>query len=159
MKLESDIKTVFIRPVNNYISKYSNGKKVSAAQYIVELICENKAKINKEDLHYRFWISKKWSTFYKNQIATAHKLVKQYDPIAIIRALKDPRSIKTYSLRSPFLMAIIKEYAKNILEQNKSITIDTERKENIKFTRKNKSQKDILSKLEELDNGESERGS
>ena len=37
-----------------YISKYSNGKEVSAAQYITELICENKAKQDKKDLHYKF---------------------------------------------------------------------------------------------------------
>ena len=35
-------------------SKYSNNKMVSAAQYITELICENKAKIDKKDIHYKF---------------------------------------------------------------------------------------------------------
>lgn len=34
---------------HKFPSRYSNGKQVSAAQYITELICENKAKINKED--------------------------------------------------------------------------------------------------------------
>ena len=69
-------------------SKYSNNKMVSAAQYITELICENKAKIDKKDIHYKFWINKEWASFYRNQIATANKLVKKYDPIDIVRALK-----------------------------------------------------------------------
>ena len=59
-----------------FISRYSNNKEVSAAQYIVELICEKKAKFKKKDLHYRFWVNKEWSAYYRNQIATANKLVK-----------------------------------------------------------------------------------
>ena len=55
-----------------YPSRYSNEKFVSAAQYITEMICEKKAKIDKEDLHHRFWTNKKWSSFFRNQIATAH---------------------------------------------------------------------------------------
>ena len=50
------------------ISKYSNGVQVSDAQYITEIICENFAKKNKKDLHYRFWLEKSWSKFYKSQI-------------------------------------------------------------------------------------------
>ena len=41
-----------------YPSRYSNGKTVSAAQYITELICEHKANIEKLDLHYKFWTNK-----------------------------------------------------------------------------------------------------
>ena len=39
---------------NKYISRYSNNKSVSEAQYITELICEKKAKLEKTDLHFRF---------------------------------------------------------------------------------------------------------
>ena len=46
-----------------YISKYSNGKEVSDAQYITEIICEKKAKREKKDLHYRFWLNKEWENF------------------------------------------------------------------------------------------------
>ena len=52
-----------------FISRYSNNKEVSAAQYIVELICEKKAKLEKKDLHYRFWLTKEWEKYYKNQIS------------------------------------------------------------------------------------------
>ena len=69
-----------------YISKYSNGKEVTAAQYITEIICEKKAKIDKVDLHFRFWTTKKWDKFYRNQIGTANKLLEQYSDKAIIKA-------------------------------------------------------------------------
>ena len=50
-----------------YISKYSNDKLISAAQYITEIICERKAVKDKQDLHYRFWISKEWSKFLETK--------------------------------------------------------------------------------------------
>ena len=35
-------------------------QKVSDAQYITEIICEHKAKRDRKDLHYRFWLNKEW---------------------------------------------------------------------------------------------------
>lgn len=137
--------------VNKYISKYSNGKEVSPAQYITEIICEKKAKQNKEDLHFRFWISKKWSVFFRNQIATANKLLKKYKANAIIRALKDKGADKIYSLRAPFLLPIIERYEKIIESENQELTKSYDRKEDIKFGKKTKT-KNIISKLRDLDN-------
>jgi len=136
----------------NYLSKYSNGKNVSEAQYITELICENKAKKDKEDLHYRFWISKKWENFYKNQIASAHKLLKQYTAKAIISAIKNEKSKNTYSLRSPFLLEIIKQAQSDINKENNELTLKLNRKENIKFDNKNKKSNGLLSKLKDIEN-------
>ena len=82
-----------------YPSRYSNGKLVSAAQYITEIICENKARIDKLDLHFRFWTNKKWSRFYRDQIATANKLLKNFDSKAIVKALNDTAAKNIYSLR------------------------------------------------------------
>lgn len=90
-------------------SKYSNNKLVSPAQYITELICENKAKIDKKDLHFKFWLNKEWAIFYKNQIATANKLLKTYEPEHIIRALKTFPGQKIYSLRAPHLSKLIEK--------------------------------------------------
>ena len=90
--------------LNKYISKYSNDKVVSAAQYITELICERKASKDKKDLHYRFWLSKEWSAFFKNQIATAHKLLKQYSDKAIVNALLTEQGKKIFSLRSKIIL-------------------------------------------------------
>jgi predicted component of viral defense system (DUF524 family) len=135
---------------NKYISKYSNGKEVSAAQYITEIICEKRAKQNKEDLHFRFWINKKWSAFFRNQIGTANKLLQKYKPNAIIRALKDKQAEKIYSLRAPFLLPIIERYEKAIESENQELTKIYERKDNVKFG-KSTNKKNIISKLRGLD--------
>lgn len=133
-----------------YISKYSNNKEVSAAQYITEIICENRAKQNGEDLHFRFWLSKKWSVFFRNQIGTANKLIKKYKPNAIIRALKDKQASKIYSLRAPFLVPIIERYEKIIESENQTLMKEYQRKTDIKFG-KTSNHKNIISKLKDLD--------
>lgn len=136
----------------NYISKYSNGKLVSEAQYITELICENKAKKDNEDLHYRFWVSKKWESFYRNQIASAHKLLKQYKAKAIISAIKSYKAKNTYSLRAPFLLQIIKDAQSDIDKQNNELTVELKRKKDIKFDNNKIKSKGLLSKLRDIEN-------
>lgn len=137
-----------------FVSRYSNGKEVTAAQYITELICEKKAKLNKEDLHYRFWVTKKWAVFYKNQIATANQLTKKYDAIAIVRALNSPKTKNMYSLRAPFFTKVVEEEAQKLNAQNTEMTQNIERKENKKFLKAtfHPKKKSIISKLKELDN-------
>lgn len=136
----------------DYLSKYSNGKPVSEAQYITELICENKARKDKEDLHYRFWVSKKWESFYKNQIASAHKLLKQHKAKAIIAAIKSEKAKNTYSLRSPFLLPLIKEAQYNIEKENNELTIKLTRSGDVKFANKAKKTNGLLSKLKDIEN-------
>lgn len=133
-----------------YPSKYSNGKTVSAAQYITELICEKKAKQDKKDLHYRFWTTKEWEMYYRNQISSAHKLLKKYNETAIIRGLNNPKSSKIYSLRAPHLLPIIEEEERILQSQNTELSLNLERRENISFGRHNK-QANIISKLKGLE--------
>lgn len=136
-----------------YLSKYSNNKEVSPAQYITEIICENKAKKDGKDLHYRFWVNKEWAVFYKNQIASAIKLLKKYSDVAIIRALKDTRAAKIYSLRAPHLLPIIDTEQQKLNEENKQLTINLDRPDNIKFGQETKqTKKSIFSKLKDIDN-------
>lgn len=135
---------------DQYLSKYSNGKYVSAAQYITELICENKALKDKCDLHYRFWTTKKWAIFYRNQIASAHKLLEKYRVGAIIKALRDPDGKKIYSLRAPHLIDIIQRYEDLMDSENKTLTKNLDRSERVSF--RSQSQKTILSKLKDIDN-------
>jgi len=137
---------------NNYPSKYSNGKLVSAAQFITEIICENKAVRDKKDLHYRFWTNKNWAAFYRSQIATAHKLLKQFEAKAIIKALKNIKASKIYSLRAPHLLPMI-EQEQALLEQTKDLSAnyDDTRKINNKEFRKSKNKSNIISKLREID--------
>lgn len=135
-----------------YPSKYSNGKEVSAAQYITEIICEKKAKIDKKDLHYKFWLNKEWFAFYRNQIASAHKLLKTYSDTAILRGLNNPQASKIYSLRAPYLIPIIESEQNRLENENTSITLELNRPTNIKFGPKTKTNKNIFSKLKDIDN-------
>lgn len=133
----------------NYISKYSNGKEVTAAQYITELICENKAKIQNKDLHFRFWTNKIWARFYRDQIATANKLVKKYNETAIIKALKSDVGRKIYSLRAPHLISMI-EHETSLLDQmNNTLSKEYDRSSNKTF--RNTQSNSIISKLKDIE--------
>lgn len=133
-----------------YISKYSNDKTVTAAQYITEIICENKAKKEGKDLHFRFWSNKEWSAYYRNQIATANKLVAKYPEKAIINALKDKKAEKIYSLRAPHLIAIIEQEVKILEAMNTELSKQYDRTE-AKTFKQHKTDNNILSKLKELE--------
>jgi hypothetical protein len=136
--------------MDKFYSKYSNGKSVSAAQYITELVCENKAQKDKLDLHYRFWTTKSWEKYYKDQIASANKLIKKYTAKAIIAALRSHEGQKIYSLRAPFLVPIIEKQQKILDKQNTVLTKDLNRKEKTVF-RNNVPKNNIISRLEELE--------
>ncbi len=133
-----------------YPSRYSNGKNVSAAQYITELICENKAKIDKEDIGFKFWTNKKWMKFYKDQIASANKLLQKYNEQAIIKALKNTKSERIFSLRAPHLIAIIEQEQRILESQNQKLSQDYDRSSDKKFQTNNRISSK-LSKLKELE--------
>jgi Fe2+ or Zn2+ uptake regulation protein len=135
-----------------YLSKYSNGKEISAAQYITEIICEKKAKITNKDVHYRFWLTDEWEKYYKNQIPTAHKLLKKYSDTAIIRALQHDKAKKIYSLRAPHLIPIIEQEERAMESENKNISIALNRTEKTSF-RKTTQNNNIISRLKDLDHG------
>lgn len=135
-----------------FISKYSNNKEVSAAQYITEIICEKKAKIDKKDLHYKFWLNKEWASFYRNQISTANKLVKKYNPVAIVKALQDTKTAYTYSLRAPRLISIIEQYEKILAAQNQQLSKSIDRSQAKTFKKNTKQKPNVLSKLKDIDN-------
>lgn len=134
-----------------YPSKYSNGKQVSAAQYITEIICEKKAKLNKQDLHFRFWVNREWEKFYRDQIASANKLLKKYSDTAIVRALNSSKAQKIYSLRAPFLIPIIEEEERIVQSQNTELSLNLNRPSKVVFGNTAK-QNNIISKLKDLDN-------
>jgi hypothetical protein len=134
---------------NKYPSRYSNGKTVSAAQYITEIICEKRAKKINKDLHYRFWLNKDWAAFYRNQIATANKLLLEYSDTAIVKALNNKKSDGIYSLRAPHLKPIIDHEQKLLDASNKNLTLDLQRLEQKSYRKSN--HKNILSKLKDID--------
>lgn len=137
---------------NKYLSKYSNGKEVSAAQYITEIICERKAHKDKQDLHYRFWVNKQWAAFYRNQIASAHKLLKEFPDKAIIRALNSDEGKKIYSLRAPHLADMIRKEHDVLQKENTILSMDLQRKNNVVFDKPKNTKRNIFSKLKDIDN-------
>ena len=139
--------------MKKYPSKYSNDKLVSSSQYITEFICEKKAKKDNIDLGFKFWTNTEWSSFYRSQIASANKLLKKYSDTAIVNALSNPKTEKTYSLRAPFLIPIIEEEERKLAASNKTLTKNFERKSEIDFNSKEfKKKPSIISKLKEIDN-------
>lgn len=95
--------------MNKYPSRYSPGKDVTPAQFITELICEKKAAQDDDELPLQYWKIKKWQRYFQNQVTAAHKLVKQYPPDQIIRALQRIDAKTIYSLRNPYLIRLIKQ--------------------------------------------------
>ena len=135
-----------------FISKYSNDKEVSASQFITELICENKARADKKDLHFRFWNNKEWAYFFKNQIASANKLIKTHEPIDIIKALKTTSGKRIYSLRATYLIPMIQEQkALRLSAEETSKGLNIERKSD-PVIKQHSVKKNILTKLGDLDN-------
>lgn len=134
-----------------YLSKYSNGKLVSASQYITEIICEHLALKNKKDLHYRFWINKDWEKFYKSQIFSANKLLNKYSDKAIIAALKTPEGQKIYSLRAPHLIDIIVKQEHILNNKNNELNISIERNTDSKGIKQSK-KTNIFDRLKDIDN-------
>lgn len=138
---------------NKYPSRYSPKSWVHAAQYVTELICEKKAKTENKELPIKFWELDDWCKFYKYQIMLANRLIKEFGEHSIIAALHDSRMYKTYSLRSPFLEKIVKEYADKAEAAKKimqSKTIDYDFSDKKKFD-SNNNKKSIVSKLKGLE--------
>lgn len=131
-------------------SKYSNGKEVTAAQYLAELICERLAKKKKKDLHYRFWLSPEWEKEYKGQIAAANKLLSKFDIKHIIAALSTYHGQKIYSLRAPHLVDIITTESK----KSQPSTVNTPKiQRNIQTYGRNNTKNSILDKLKDIEDG------
>lgn len=104
------------------------------------------------DLHYRFWLSPRWNKFYRDQIASANKLVGKYNDTAIIKALKNPKASGIYSLRAPHLIPIIEQEQENLKKINNEITIDLSRPDAVKFGNTINKHTNIFSKLKDIDN-------
>ncbi len=103
---------------SNYPSKYSPGGWITASQYIVEVLCEIKARAEGKDLPIHFYELDEWGKFYRQQIPTAHQLLKYYSANAIVRVLKAPRNKNTYSLRAPWLVEQFKTEQAKLEREN-----------------------------------------
>lgn len=96
--------------MKKFQSKYSPDKTVTELQYICEIICEKNAAQTGKSLPIQFWKLPQWAAFYKFQLRECSKLLKVFSSDAILKALRDKRADKIYSLRAPWLIKVIQEY-------------------------------------------------
>ncbi len=137
----------------NFTSRYAPDTKITAAQYITEFICENKARKDGKDLPLRFWQIPAWAKFFKLQILSAGGLLKIYEAEAIILALKTPQGRGIFSLRAPHLDQIVKEQQAT-LDARKTKLANAEAVERASTTsipRPERPRANIISKLKDLD--------
>lgn len=137
---------------SRYPSIYSPGGFVTEAQYIVETMCERRAKKLNRDLPIKFWNLPEWSKYYKWQITICNALLKKHEGKHIIQALKDDSGKYIFSLKAPWLKEIIEKY-----EKIKPATIETRKTsptEGTPNTRRPKFGKSPLDILKELDSDE-----
>lgn len=97
---------------SGYPSRYSPTKFVTAAQYIIELVCEKKAKRDKKDLPLQFWELDAWRNYYVSQLRATHKLLQNYAPRAIINVV---RQKNLFSLRPKWIIPLIEQEHKKLL--------------------------------------------
>jgi len=144
--------------LSRYTSRYSPKKFVTAAQYILELICEHKAHAEERDLPIQFWNLPEWEKYYKTQLRKCHALLKKYDEKAIIGALKDKAGCKIYSLHAKWLEPIIQAHQKDVENKEKiektSIQTPVNRQTINSGLRTRPKTKNVVSILKDLDNSQ-----
>ena len=149
---------------NNYPSRYSPNVDahgyawVSGRQYIVELICENKALKDKystgsaKELPRGFYTKElkltEWQKFYTEQInnRSLTKLIEKHTVDRIIAFLRDNKYI--VSLRPKWVHEKLDQY--NYIPKIKPTTLSYDFNNAERFT-SNNNKKSIISKLEDLE--------
>ena len=97
-----------------YPSKFGDGtRKVTAGQFLAELMCQRQATRQNKTLPLSFWKLKPWDAVFRQQVRFAYQLFRLVDPdgdgtgekavAAVLRA--DP---SVYSLAAPFLPERVK---------------------------------------------------
>ena len=125
---------------------------VTGRQYIVELICENKALKEKKDLPRGFYTKGldliSWQKFYQQQIKNRSltKLIKTHTIDKIIACLRDNKYIM--SLRPKWVHEKLEQYKYASKEQSSQVEYDFKKTQNFDT---NNHKSSILSILEELE--------
>lgn len=137
---------------NRYPSRYSPGGWVRADQYISELMCERRARHLDKDLPTKFWNLDEWKGYFMYQLKLAQKMITEYQTKAIIMALQDSRTFKTYSLKVKWFKTIVEEYNSSLKKQETNEPDLSPVQTGTSFKRKEfNKKKSILNRLDELD--------
>lgn len=73
--------------IKKYKSLFSPDKEIRADQYIIEILCKNKAKKLKKNLSIGFSSSPEWATYFKSQLKKCHSYLEKYHPDIIISVI------------------------------------------------------------------------
>ena len=88
----------------------TTGQDCNAAQYIAEMVCLREAEAaNEGQPAYKLWNTEKWKKKFRSQGTKAYSLLKTYDDVSIINALRSPAGKRIYSLRLKNLETLIKK--------------------------------------------------
>ena len=82
---------------NKYKSLYSPNKEIRANQYIIEIICKNKAAANKISLPLEFTKLPEWAQFYKSQLRKCNEYLEKYHELILIKVIKDKNIYSLYA--------------------------------------------------------------
>lgn len=140
----------------SYNSKYTD-RKVTAAQKMAEIMCENLARKEHLALPLKFWNTPKWEKHFKLQLMNANSLLKLYSAEVIFRSLRDYKASNIYSLNAPFLDDILKREKVKLekeIKEIESMPVPEVKVVVNEQPRKVFVKKSILSTLEELEDGE-----
>jgi len=101
-----------------YQSSYTD-KKVSAAQYIAEIMCSRRAKSLGEELPSQFWNAPHWKSYFLYQIRACPEAIKIYGERALIKAIKDSRSSTIFSIKHKTIAKLAQFYKKTEITHHK----------------------------------------
>ena len=93
-----------------YNSRYSPDKKVTCAQLIIEIVCENRAVKDDKELPIKFWDLDEWNKFYRMQLRYCHKLCKAHTPSKVLAFIWQK---KIWDLRAKWLDEAVSEFVFN----------------------------------------------
>ncbi len=125
-----------------YKSIYSDlDKKVTPAQYIVELVCSNNADKNNIEIPKNFWKLKQWKAFYLFQMKYATSLLKTYPSDFLVSYI---RSKKIWSLKAKWIYDDIPKEFKIWKAKNSKTLKRVETVENPTFRSKKNLNLDLL---------------
>lgn len=114
-----------------YDSKYTD-RKVTAGQYVAELMCERKAKKEKVKLQEKFWEQKEWKQFFLFQLRLANSLLKQYNETTLIQALMSADLKWCFSLKAEAVAKHLSRFASLPMTEELKAE-DSETKESVKL--------------------------
>lgn len=132
---------------NKYQSKYSPGILITGHQYIVELICERRAKYLDRDLPIKFWELEEWRSYFVVQSKYCYKLREKYSEEAIVKAIINSN---IYTLSAKWFPSVIEKYQNIVDKKASQPKAVIEYKDDVTFKRVD-DDKNIIDKLKDLE--------